>query len=228
MNPHLAATPFIDHEHPAVREFVARNSHAGSAPREQAVQLYYAVRDGFRYDPYRIDPTVQGLSASRVIESGHGWCVTKAVLLAACARALGIPARLGFADVKNHLTSQRLRETMGTDVFFWHGFTELWLNEKWVKATPAFNIELCDKACIKPLEFDGREDSIYHPFDKAGRKHMEYLNLRGSFDDVPMQAMLATFVQQYGAAAANQNPLATGRFEADVASEAHAGSRTRD
>jgi len=176
----LACTALIDSDHPHVQGF-ARQHALGAGDRERAVALYYAVRDGFRYDPYRIDLSVAGMRASHVLEIGVGWCVTKAALLAAAARAAGIPARVGYADVRNHLSTERMRQTMKTDLFVWHGYTELWLDDAWVKATPAFNIELCDRFGLLPLEFDGRVDSLYHPFDKAGQRHMEYVYEHGSF-----------------------------------------------
>ena len=119
------------------------------------------------------------------------------MLLAACCRALGIPAKVGFADVKNHLSTERLRERMGTDVFYWHGYAAIHLDGNWVKATPAFNIELCERFRIKPLEFDGLTDSIYHPFDLEGQQHMEHLKFRGEFDEVPLEKMLATYRSKY-------------------------------
>ena len=155
------------------------------------------------------------MSASRVLETGHGWCVTKAVLLAAACRALGIPARVGFADVRNHLSTARLRETMKTDVFYWHGYTSIRLDGQWVKATPAFNIELCERFGLLPLEFDGCADSIYHPFDRAGNRHMEYLSMRGEFDDVPLASMVTTFRQHYS----QMSRLEESSFDDDVRSE---------
>ncbi len=193
---YLNPTAFIDSNHPAVQRFAAEHG-VGESDRERAVALYYAVRDGFRYDPYRIELSVAGLCASSVLSKGYGWCVSKAVLLAAACRALGIPARLGYADVRNHLSTERLRKSLKTDVFFFHGYTDIWLDGAWRKATPAFNIELCDKFGLHPLEFDGHSDSIYHPFDKAGHRHMEYLNFRGAFADVPLAEMQATFDREY-------------------------------
>jgi transglutaminase-like putative cysteine protease len=161
--------------------------------------LYYAVRDGFRYDPYRVDTSPQGMRASTVIACGYGWCVPKAALLAAACRAAGIPARLGYADVRNHLSTERMRQAMQTDLFIWHGYTDLWLDGAWRKATPAFNRELCDRFGLLPLEFDGREDSIYHPFDKAGNRHMEYVHQRGSFDDMPLAQIVSDIERLYPA-----------------------------
>ena len=211
----LAPTPLIDSDHPAVVAFA--RSCAGGDSRERAVALYYAVRDGLRYDPYRIDLSDAGMRASRALELGVGWCVTKAALLAAASRAVGIPARVGYADVRNHLSTARMRELLQTDVFLWHGYTELWLDGAWVKATPAFNIELCERFGLLPLEFDGRADSLYHPFDRAGRQHMEYVNERGSFDEVPLARIAADFAAAYPAL----TPQATqgARFDVDVARE---------
>jgi transglutaminase-like putative cysteine protease len=220
MSPHdtlLTATSCIDSSHPAVIAF-ARKHARGDTPRKRAVSLYLAVRDGLRYDPYRIDLSDHGMRASTALQQGFGWCVPKAVVLAAVARASGIPARLGFADVKNHLSTERLRRTMGTDVFAWHGYTELWLDGGWRKATPAFNIELCDKFGLMPLEFDGVHDSLYHPFDRAGNQHMTYVNERGSFDDLPLTQIRAAFAEMYPGIATG-DPHIDGDFAADAARE---------
>ena len=193
----LSATALIDSDNPAIQAFAAQHAQGGG-DRERAVSLYLAVRDGFRYDPYRIDLSPQGMTASTVLANGYGWCVPKAALLTAACRAAGIPARMGFADVKNHLSTERMRETMQTDLFIWHGYTDIWLDGAWRKATPAFNIELCERFGLLPLEFDGESDSIYHPFDKSGQRHMEYVHQRGTFDDLPLARIVADFQAVYG------------------------------
>ncbi|MBI2753586.1 MAG: transglutaminase family protein [Betaproteobacteria bacterium] len=195
-DPYLAPGRYIDSDHPAVREFAAAHAK-GESDIERAVSLYYAVRDGIRYNPFLDFARDDAFRASGVLELGVGFCVGKAALLAACARAVGIPARVGFADVKNHLTTPRLRELMGSDLFIYHGFTELFLEGKWVKATPAFNLALCQRFKVKPLEFDGREDSIFHPFDAENRRHMEYVNDRGNFADVPAEQIRRDFNTYY-------------------------------
>ncbi|MEM7433535.1 MAG: transglutaminase family protein [Myxococcota bacterium] len=208
----------IDSDHSTVQAFASKHAAGTNDDRERAVQLYYAVRDSFRYDPYRLDLTPAGMRASRVLELGYGWCVSKATLLTASCRAVGIPAKVGFADVKNHLTTERLRNRMGSDVFHWHGYSAIRLGGEWVKATPAFNVELCERFRIRPLEFNGREDSIYHPFDLDGREHMEYLKFRGEFDEVPLEAMLETFVASYNSATYLDNDDRAD-FDADVRKE---------
>ncbi|WP_457554077.1 transglutaminase-like domain-containing protein [Desulfobacula sp.] len=190
MEQYLKPTYYIDSDNPQVIEFVAENSESGATKIENAVSLYYAVRDGIRYNPYSMEPSRKAMKASAVLKRGNGYCVAKAVLLAACARSLKIPARLGFADVKNHLNTKRLMELMGTDVFIYHGYTELLLNNKWLKATPAFNLELCNNFNVRPLKFDGLKDSIFHPFDRSGNRHMEYVRDHGSFADLPWQTIL--------------------------------------
>jgi len=190
-------TPIIDYDNSSVLAFAKENAGGSTDQREQSISLYYAVRDGIRYDPYNIDLSVEGLQASTTLKNGRGWCVPKAILLAGCCRVLGIPARLGFADVRNHLSTKRMREQMKTDVFRWHGYTSIYINGVWIKATPAFNIELCEKFKLKALDFDGRNDSIYHPFDLAGNRHMEYLKFRGEYPDVPIDKIEETFKGEF-------------------------------
>ena len=214
-NPTMAAA-MVDADHPAVVAMAHTAIGDATHPRDQAVKLYYAVRDGIRYDPYRVDLSVQGLKASRVLADGFGWCVPKAALLAAACRAVGIPARVGLADVRNHLSTARLREVMGTDMFYGHGYTAIQLDGRWIKATPAFNVELCNKMNMHTLEFDGTKDSIYHPFDLAGQRHMEYVRFRGEFDDMPRQEILAIFAEHYPRMAR----LDDASWEQDVAGEA--------
>jgi transglutaminase-like putative cysteine protease len=194
----LTPTWFIDADDPAVVAFAAEAAGDATDPTDVAVRLFYAVRDGFRYDPYNVDHAPERFRASSVVASSSNWCVPKSVLLTAAARARGLPARLGFADVRNHLTSEKLRAQMGSDVFAWHGYSELLLDGRWHKLSTAFNIELCDRFGVKALDFDGTGDALMHPYDKAGNRHMEYLNQRGSFDDLPLHLILADFAEIYG------------------------------
>lgn len=216
-----SATPFIDVDHPEVAAYARRVAGNADTAINKAVRLYYAVRDEIRYDPYAIDLSVEGLRASAVLQKGHGWCVNKAVLLAATCRAVGIPAALGYADVRNHLSTERLRQTMQTDVFHYHGYTAIYLNGRWVKATPAFNLTLCEKFNLKPLEFNGLEDSIYHPFDLSGNRHMEYVAFRGEFADVPIADILQAFKAYYP----NMQRLDHANFDQDVEQEIHSSVR---
>lgn len=194
----LEPTWFIDADHEAVASFAAAVVGDRIDPTDKAVALFHAVRDGIRYDPYASSKEPASFKASVVAGSTANWCVPKSVLLTAAARNQGIPARLGFADVRNHLTSEKLSESMGTDLFIWHGYSELLLGDRWFKLSSAFNIELCQKFGVKVLAFDGTDDALFHPFDEAGNRHMEYVAKRGSFDDLPLEQIHADFAELYG------------------------------
>jgi len=220
MSVYLLATSSIDCHHPLIKAFVGRHVDEDMDDLQKAVTLYYAVRDDIRYDPYRIDLSMEGMRASTTLSKRYGWCVSKAVLLAACYRACALPARLGFGDVKNHMSTERLRKRMKTDVFYWHGYTEIFLKGRWVKCTPAFNLSLCEKLGLQPLDFDGTHDSIFHPFDQAGNRFMEYLNERGSYDDLPLDEIMATFKCHYK----GMLEAVSGNFELEAANEVQANS----
>jgi transglutaminase-like putative cysteine protease len=214
---HLAPTPLLDSDHPCVQAFAREAvSGAGGDVPERARRQYYAVRVGFRYDPYRIDLRPEGMRASAGLAQGYGWCVNKAALFVAAARAVGIPARVGYADVRNPLSTERMRRLVQSDLYRWHGYAESWLEGAWVKCTPAFNVELCERFGLWPLEWDARGDSLYHAYDREGRRHMEYVHQRGSFDDVPLDAIARDFALHYPTWSAG---FAGASFDADVASE---------
>ena len=194
---YLRPTYFIDFDNPLVAAFAKNNCDPAASQKEKAVQLYYSVRDTIKYDPYDLQPERNSLQASSVLQKMSGYCVAKAVLLAALLRQQSIPARLGFADVTNHLSTRKLREIMHTDLFIYHGYTEVFLNKKWVKATPAFNLSLCQRFNVKPLEFDGNQDSLFHEFDTLGHRHMEYISDHGNFADLPFERIFAAYEKQY-------------------------------
>ena len=204
MNPsddsrYLLPTSIIDSDHESIIDFANQSiGHTEEAPIVKAVKLYYAVRDGIWYDPYSPFYLPEHYRASNVLKSGRGYCVCKASLLCAVGRACGIPTRVGFADVLNHLASAQLLEMMGSDLFVYHGFTQFYLEGKWVMATPAFNKELCLKHKVAPLEFNGREDSIFQPYTLEKRKFMEYVTYHGFFADIPVARIVKAWEEAYG------------------------------
>lgn len=198
---YLRPSTFVDSDHPSIvlfRDEVLRAAGATNGTEvERIVALFLAVRDGVRYDPYRADLSLEGLKASTTLERRAAYCVPKAVLLAALARSTGIAARLVFVDVKNHLATPKLLELLGTNEFIWHGYTELFLGGRWVKATPTFDQGLCDRFGVKTLDFDGVNDAVFHPFDREGREHMQYLQTHGAFVDIPHERMVAAWRAKY-------------------------------
>jgi transglutaminase-like putative cysteine protease len=195
---YLQPTFFLDCDHPTVRGFMRSVTVGVVEPVERAVKLFYAVRDGVRYDPFAVRLTREDYVASRVLATRRGYCLPKAILLAAAARAAEIPAAIGLSDVVNHLTTEKLKRRMGGQtLFIHHGYAVLYLEGRWVKAAPAFNIELCERFHVRPTEFDGRSDAIFQEYDALDRRHMEYVKDSGIWSDFPFEQVAADFRAAY-------------------------------
>lgn len=218
----LEPTWFLDSDSDAVEAFASDAVAGATDPTDMAIRLFYAVRDGLRYDPYGMGREPEHYRASAISQAPVAWCVPKATLLTAAARNRGIPARLGFSDVRNHLTSEKLRTSMGTDLFAWHGYSELLLGGRWFKLSTAFNIELCDRFGVKALEFDGTDDALMHAYDEEGNRHMEYVNQRGSYDDLPLDTIFADFAEIYPTIVAEGEGAAAAGDDAFAPTEEHA------
>jgi transglutaminase-like putative cysteine protease len=191
---YLQSTRFLDSDSDVVRSFARQAAGAEAGEIGRAVKLFYAVRDGIRYDPFAISLEPEVYIASHVLGAKSAYCIPKAILLAAAARALGIPCAIGLSDVINHLTTEKLKERMGGKTYFMHhGYAVMYLEGRWVKAAPAFNIELCTRFGVLPTEFDGRSDAIFQPYDAHERRHMEYVKDHGMWTDFPLEKVAADF-----------------------------------
>ncbi len=193
----LTSAYFIDSDHPEVKKLAQKIVAGKSLPRDKAQSLYLYVRDHFRYDPFHIVFNKENFTASSLIKYDSGMCIHKAIVLAALARAVGIPSQLGFCDVKNHLSTPKMSQVFKSDTYNFHGYVLLYLGGEWLKATPAFNKELCEKLGVDPLEFDGLSDSIFQECDRGQKKFMEYLKDYGAFNDLPFDLMVKTLVESY-------------------------------
>ena len=193
----LSSRTYINSSHPDIIEFAMDATRGIEDPISKAIALNKQVRDHVKYSPYRSFSALEMYYANTCLGDGIGCCIEKAALLAAAARVVNIPARVGFANIKNHLSSPRLLDLLETDIFYWHGYTELWLNKRWVKATPTFDVDLCKKFNVPPLEFDGKNDAVFHPYDTSGQKHMEYLAHCGSYSDVPAATIMEDLQKKY-------------------------------
>lgn len=197
MDEYLQPTYFLDSDADAVKDLAGTITAGKATDVDKAVALFYWVRDEIRYDVYSLSEDPTDYRASAVIEKRVGWCVPKAVLLAALARAAGVPSRLHFADIRNHQISEKLLQVMQTDLFFYHGFTEMHLQGAWVKATPAFNAELCHKMAHKTVEFDGISHGMLPETTLDNEKHVEYVKDRGTAPDLPLEEIMGYFKKAY-------------------------------
>ena len=221
MEEYLRPTRFLNFDHPAVAEYAHTAVEFVLAPHERtpknvATALFYKVRDGIRYNPYRLSLDPEAFVASAIAGFSEGHCIVKAILLAACLRHWGVPARLGFANVRNHLSTPRFIEFLGTDVFAFHGYTDIFIDGRWLKATTAFNKTLCDKFDVAPLDFDGEADALFHQFDRKGNVYMEYVEDLGVHADLPYELMIKTFRLHYPQIFTPEIEKFVGDFEAEI------------
>lgn len=184
---YLDKTFFIDCDHPSVKDKSNELTANMEDARDKAIRLFYFVKDKIRYNIFTLRSTDACFKASHVLARREGYCVQKAVLLAALARAAGIPARLRFAEIRAHLTSPEIVAQRGSNVFLYHGLTDLQINGRWVKATPTYDLEYCKKMGIAPIGFDGEKDAMLPAFTEDGRPNVEYIEDLGSFADLPLE-----------------------------------------
>lgn len=197
MNEYTKATALIDFNHPVVADFRSSLLLEGKSDKEKVLAIYFAVRDSIRYNPFDIRFEAEALKADRVLQKGHGHCVDKALLFVTLCRAEGIPARIGLAKVQNHMGTAKLEEKLGTNVLAPHGYAEVYLDGKWIKCTPAFNKELCERLGVEQLDFDAENDSIFQAYDRAGGTFMQYLEDYGTFADLPVDFIKEVMEKTY-------------------------------
>lgn len=194
MERYLRPTFFIDWDSPSIKLKAHELTQGQADAPEKARLLFYFVRDEIKYNPYVPRHLPEHFRASHALAQGEGFCIQKAVLLAALARATGIPARLGFAVIRNHLLPDRFARLLRTNIITDHGYTELYLKDRWVKVTPTFDRAMCLENGITPVEFDGRQDAMFRLHNREGKLHIEYLFYRGTFDDVPLEKVQKWFL----------------------------------
>jgi transglutaminase-like putative cysteine protease len=200
LGPYLAATRFIDTGHPAIQGIVEQLREGTPTQTALAVRLFRFVRDTVRYDPFAPMLSEQDYIASTVLGRGRGFCVQKAVLLAALARRAGVPCKLLFADIRSRRIPDDLRETMGTDLFTYHGYVSMFLDGRWRKATPSFDRATSVRHGFRLVEFDGTADAVLPATDIHGNPHIEYVRDIGEYADVPYEEIMEAFRRVYLAA----------------------------
>ena len=195
MKAFLQETSFLNYSHANFSTFLVGFTSAES-PKLTAIALYEKVRDAFLYDPYHLHLTENALQGSQILTKKRAWCVEKAIVLCASARRLGIPARLGYAVVVNHIGVERLLQYLRRPEIVFHGYVELYLENRWVKCTPSFDRNICRMTGVPPLVWDGERDSLFQAY--AGESQfMEYVHDYGSFEDVPLTLMKLEMQKYY-------------------------------
>jgi transglutaminase-like putative cysteine protease len=201
MEDYLKPTATIDCGNQLIREKAWDLTKRANDTPAKARNLFYWVRDEIKYNPFVPLEVFGSYRATETVRRGEGSCIEKAAVLAGLARAVGIPARLHFADIRNHLVSSRLLEVMRTNLISYHGYSELHIGGKWVKATPAFDLAMCQEKRIVPVEFDGQHHALLHSRNSDGKLHIEYVQDLGHSIDVPVEEILAAWMRHYGVGA---------------------------
>ena len=182
----MRPTAVIDWDTGAVKQKAQELTRGLKSDREKAVALFYFVRDSIKHNPYAEGSSPEDFKASVILQRGYGYCQHKALLLVALARAAGIPARPGYADVRDHLLSRKFRDMIGGDnLLIQHGYAELYIDGKWVHASPAYDLGTCNKMGFVPVEFDGIHDARDSAYNQRGKPHIEYVTDHGTYDDFP-------------------------------------------
>jgi transglutaminase-like putative cysteine protease len=186
---YLKPTFYLNYEDERFQEFIKPFAEIQDKSI-RAEQFYLHVRDYFLYDPYHLDLRPSALQASHLVAKNRAWCVEKAIVFAAGLRAFGIPARLGYAIVENHIGVEKLIRILKSNKIVFHGYVEVYLDkfQSWTKATPAFDVRVCRLNKVEPLIWNGTRDSLFQAYSQ-GNKFMEYHHNYGTFDDVPSELM---------------------------------------
>lgn len=210
---YLKPTAFLDCETQSIKEKAMELAGRQVGVADKAKSLFYFVRDEIKYDPYSPRYLPEHYQASKILERGVGYCVQKAVLLAALARAANIPARLRFANIRNYLQFGKLVELMGTNLFIYHGLVEMYIGKKWLKATPTFDLKMCQEQHIVPVDFDGSRDAMFHSHNQDGELHIEYVYNHGHYADVPLAEIAQARAEGYGLETAKQLEMSKSQVE---------------
>jgi transglutaminase-like putative cysteine protease len=194
---YLSKTYFFDFEEPIIQEIIQEFKTDSLSVKDKAVKLYLKIRDNWRYNPYQISLSIESYKASQIAKKTEAHCIDKSVLLITCLRGLKIPARIHLVKVKNHIGVERFIERFGTNEISPHGMVDIYLDKKWIKVSPAFNKELCEKCNVAPLDFDGEHDSIFQEYNRDGQQFMKYIEDYGHFEDLPMEFIFNNFKENY-------------------------------
>ena len=217
LEPYLQPTEFFDFNKKIVKNQALSITEGLSSDKEKAIALFYWVRNKIKYNMTTYIPFIKAnFKASVTLRRKNGFCVSKSILLSSFARTVGIPARIHLVDLINHKVSQKVIDFMGTNVMYYHRYSEFFLNNKWVKLTPSFDEGTAMKGKFLPMvEFDGENDAVFPKFDENGELFGEYLKDRGIHADLPIDEIDKVFTEKYHKYAMHKNGLSIEALEDD-------------
>ncbi len=196
---YLQPTEFLDFHRDRVRNKALEITEGLKSDKEKTIALFYWTRDNIKYNMYTYNPKIKAnLKASVTLRRKNGFCMSKAVLLSALARAVDIPARIRMVDIINHKINPKIIELMRTNVFHCHGISEILINGTWLKLTPVFDKATALKAGFVPLiEYDGSNDALFASHDKEGNAFVEYVEDYGTYSELPIKQIIEIFTRVY-------------------------------
>lgn len=153
---------------------------------DRARAIFTFVRDEIRYNFTPILLERDDWHAANTLQRGDGFCQQKAVLLAALARAAGIPSAIGFQHLRDHkLLQTRYEEALPEGIIPYHGLTYLWLDGAWRIADATLDAGLCRRRDYRLVELQPDEHARLPKTDQHGAPHFDILNEFGPYPDLP-------------------------------------------
>ena len=167
---YLKASAMVDINNRRIKRLATRAASKNAPPIENADGLRKFVTD------YINDKSlgVGFATATEVAKNRRGDCTEHGVLLAALARAVGIPARgvSGLIEIPAHFGVKGLQ-------FGYHMWTQVYINGKWVDLDAAMRQTDCAPTHIAisllPLNDEGIIDSVRSLLPLMGRLEIEIL-----------------------------------------------------
>lgn len=195
----LGPTRFIDSTHPSIVAAVDELGIRCLPPVERARRVFAFVKDRIRYE-FSAKMSEEEYIASYVLAAGRGFCVQKAVLLAALGRAAGVPTALALSDLRDRSLPAWVTEALTTDVMHHHGLNAFWLDGAWVKVDASLSPDVVERKGYRDVVFAPPEDALLAPTTLAGAPHADYVAFHGLYADLPFEQMIGAFLEAYSRA----------------------------
>jgi transglutaminase-like putative cysteine protease len=196
MREFLSAARFVESEHPAIVARVRELDLLRLPLRERAARLFDHVRNDVRYE-FMAKFTPDDYLASRILEANQGFCVQKAVLLAALGRAAEIPTAIVLCDMRDHALPEKVIRAIGTNVMYHHGLNAFHIDGAWLTVDASLDPKFLDKKRYPHTAFHGTADALLAATTTDGARAAEYVTFHGRYADLPFEQTTAAFTAGY-------------------------------